>query len=104
MKPLNSFEGLGIKENASFVLETINAYRPRLVIVEYPKTYWTKLNGADPTTNGGKQKLKKLREHHRPFLALTQQIAEHQNRSGDDFLLELPLRAQPQTRTTCCTA
>ena len=55
-----------------------------------------KLKGSDPTTNSGKQKLKKLREHHRPCLAFTQQIAEHQNRSGDDFLLELPLRAQPR--------
>ena len=64
LRPFNCFEGLEVKTNASFVLDTINTHRPRLVIVEYPKTSWPKLKGVDQTTNGGKQKLSKLREHY----------------------------------------
>ena len=53
---------------------------------------WRQLTRINPTTNGGRQRLKRLREKHRPFLKLTEDVAVEQMAGGNDFVLEQPLQ------------
>ena len=65
-----------------------------MVLIEFPCTYWSQLTQINFTTNSSKQKLKKLRESHRPFINLTRQIVDNQVANDDFYLVENPLRSQ----------
>ena len=60
------------------VWKTLREAGPRLVLVEFPCTYWSQLTRLNFRTNSDRQRLKKLRESHRPFTKLAAEIAEYQ--------------------------
>ena len=66
--------------------------KPRLFTIKFPLSLWKQLTRINVTTNSGRQRLKRLREKHRPFLNFTEDVALRQIAAGDDFVVELPLR------------
>lgn len=76
------------------VLERLRKARPRLAIVEYPRTFWSQLASTNYRTNQQKRRLAKLRKKDEPFLELCESIFEEQIKRGDDALAENPLASQ----------
>ena len=82
------------------VLELLEKWRPRLVAVGFPHSYWVNLCNITDYRNSDRQKLKRLRERHRPFLEMCNSIGLQQLENGDDFLLQQPLAATDRRERT----
>ena len=76
------------------VLDRLKRDKPRLAIVSYPCTYWSKLADTNYRTKQEKRRLAKLRKEDEPFLEFCEQVFDVQLRNGDDALGENPLTSQ----------
>jgi len=93
LQPIDAVYGDDLKDKnqRKHVLETIRKTQPRLVIVEFPCTYWSNLTHLNFRSQERRRMLKKLQASEMIFLELAEQIARLQMANGDDFLLENPL-------------
>ena len=87
IQPVNLLSGADLSSynQRDEILQMQKTCRPRLVIMEFPVPFWKQLSRVNPSTNGGRQRLKRLREKHRPFLSLTEDVAAQQLAGGDVF-------------------
>ena len=65
--------------------------QPRLLLIEFPQSYWINLSRYDYHKNSQRQHLKGLREKQRPFAQLAASLASNQQANGDMYLIEQPL-------------
>lgn len=77
--------------NREEFLKMIDDQRPRLVVVEYPCTWWSALSETNYRTPQQRRRLAKLRKRDEPFLKLTEDIFDKQIARDDDAPGENPL-------------
>ena len=93
LQPCDQVYGIDLHNPAerSEVFRVQREMQPRLILIEFPCTYWSSLSRIIYVTNAQKQKLKRLREKHRPFVQLAASLAKNQQANGDMYLIEQPL-------------
>ena len=78
MQPFN-IVGDGYNDShASEIIQIVDAWRPRLVVCEFPRALYASLCSLNNYKNGDKQKAKRLREKFRPYLQMCRQISQYQ--------------------------
>ncbi|CAK0890229.1 unnamed protein product, partial [Prorocentrum cordatum] len=94
LQPVDKLFGqdLKIQKQRQQVLETIDKWKPRLVIIQLPCTLWTLLN-RNINYRDNTEVLERLRDEERCFLQFTRDIFNKQKHHGNRALLENPATA-----------
>ena len=93
LQPIDLQYGHDLKDPAvrEEVFNLVVNERPRLVIISWPRKFWSKLCDVNYSTPQRRRKLNQLRVEERPFLELTERIFEEQIKNDCDAVAENPL-------------
>eukprot|EP00438_Fugacium_kawagutii_P019541 Skav235674 [mRNA] locus=scaffold358:1207972:1219069:- [translate_table: standard] len=96
MQPMDKIYGCDLRdpEAREQLKSFVREQRPRLVLVEYPCTFWSPLSFTNDRTMQEKRRLAQLRKGERPFLDLCEDLFNIQLETDGDLLLENPLASQ----------
>ena len=78
MQPIDKIYGADLlqQEQRREVLDCQRKLQPRLIVIQFPCTYWTSLTRINYRTPSRRQKLKQLRQQHMFFLTLCEQLSQ----------------------------